>query len=77
MKSKMMYASTKDLIKGFMDGVSAELQVRPSGKISLLFAAFLPPALEFRAFVFLTCHFQSISVNTGSVLLRRRTRTMN
>jgi len=25
----MMYASTKDLIKGFMDGVSTELQVRP------------------------------------------------
>eukprot|EP00967_Tisochrysis_lutea_P106225 scaffold162624_cov15-Tisochrysis_lutea.AAC.2 len=24
----MMYASTKDLIKGFMDGVSTELQVR-------------------------------------------------
>lgn len=27
-KSKMMYASTKDFLKGFLDGVGAELQVR-------------------------------------------------
>ena len=25
-KSKMMYASTKDFLKGFLDGIGAELQ---------------------------------------------------
>ncbi|KAF5828553.1 hypothetical protein DUNSADRAFT_17451, partial [Dunaliella salina] len=33
-KSKMMYASTKDLIKGFMDGVSTELQADTYDELS-------------------------------------------
>ncbi len=34
MRPKMMYASTKDFFKGFLDGIGAELQANEPGEIS-------------------------------------------
>ena len=33
-KAKMMYASTKDFFKGFLDGLSVEMQASDVGDIS-------------------------------------------